>query len=107
MRILVIDVGGTLIKVSSSEHPEMIKIKSDTSMTPGKMVSKVIGKTGKWQFDAITIGYPGAVIHGHIVVASDLQKDGAMTFEKSWNDLLAAIDSKIKTIRSRELIHGR
>jgi transaldolase len=66
MRILVIDIGGNNIKVSSTEHPEPLKIKSGPSLTPEKMVSGVKEKIREWQYDAITVGYPGAVIHGHI-----------------------------------------
>lgn len=66
MKILIIDVGGTHIKVSSTEHLKPIKIISGSSLTPGKMVSEVKAKTHNWQYDAITVGYPGAVIHGHI-----------------------------------------
>jgi transaldolase len=66
MRILVIDIGGTHIKVSSTEHLKPIKIKSGPSLTPEKLVSRVKEKTRDWQYDAITVGYPGAVIHGHI-----------------------------------------
>jgi transaldolase len=66
MRILVIDVGGTHIKVSSTEQLKPVKIKSGLSLTPAKMVSEVKERTRDWQYDAVTIGYPGAVIHGHI-----------------------------------------
>ena len=66
MKILVIDIGGNHIKVSSTEHLESIKINSSSSMTPEKMVSEVKKWTRGWQYDAITIGYPGAVLHGHI-----------------------------------------
>jgi transaldolase len=66
MKILVIDVGGTHIKVSSTDHLKPIKIESGPSMTPGKMVSEVKDRTRDWKYDAITVGYPGAVIQGHI-----------------------------------------
>jgi transaldolase len=66
MRILIIDIGGSHIKVSSTEHMEPLKINSGPSMTPEKMVSEVKEATRVWQYDAITMGYPGAVIHGYI-----------------------------------------
>jgi transaldolase len=43
-----------------------VKIKSGRSLTPEELVSEVKEKTRDWQYDAITVGYPGAVIHGHI-----------------------------------------
>lgn len=87
MKILVIDVGGTHIKVSSTEHLEPIKIKSGPSLTPEKLVREVKEKTRDWQYDAITLGYPGAVIHGHI--ASEPYNLGhgwvGYDFEKNFN----------------------
>jgi predicted NBD/HSP70 family sugar kinase len=66
MKILVIDVGGSHIKVSSTDHLKFIEIQSGHDMTPEKMVSEVKEKVSGWKYDAITIGYPGAVLHGHI-----------------------------------------
>jgi transaldolase len=66
MKILVIDIGGTHIKVSSTDRLKPLKINSGPLMTPEKMVSKVKELTTGWKYDAVTIGYPGAVIHGHI-----------------------------------------
>lgn len=66
MKILVIDVGGTNVKVSATNHRKKLKIPSGLEMTAGKMVSAVTNLTGTWEYDAVTIGYPGAVLHGHI-----------------------------------------
>jgi polyphosphate glucokinase len=66
MKILVIDVGGTHVKVRASSK-ELIKIPSGPAMTAGKMVAAVRKLIAGWQYDAVTIGYPGAVIHGRIV----------------------------------------
>lgn len=66
MKILVVDVGGTHIKVSSTDHPDPVKIRSGHSMTPEKIVLDVKEETSGWQYEALTIGYPGAVLHGRI-----------------------------------------
>ncbi|HWD18002.1 MAG TPA: ROK family protein [Verrucomicrobiae bacterium] len=66
MNILVIDVGGTHIKVRSTTHPGKIEINSGPEMTPRKMVAAVTAATKGWPIDVITIGYPGAVLHGRI-----------------------------------------
>jgi polyphosphate glucokinase len=60
--ILVIDVGGTHIKVLATGQGEERKIRSGPTMTPSKMVRDVKPRTGSM---AISIGYPGPVIHGH------------------------------------------
>lgn len=66
MRILVIDVGGTNVKVLASGKRTPIKIPSGPHMTPSLMVTEVLAATATagWQFDAISIGYPGPVSNG-------------------------------------------
>ena len=66
MKILVIDVGGTHVKVRATSHKKRIEIPSGPKMTARKMVAAVQKLTADWQYDAVTIGYPGLVLHGHI-----------------------------------------
>jgi polyphosphate glucokinase len=66
MRILVIDIGGTNVKVKHSESEEIRKYPSGPELTPEQMVQAVISLTGDWEYDAISIGYPGPVVHGKI-----------------------------------------
>src|SRR6267143_1734823 len=66
MKILVIDVGGTHVKVRASSK-ELVKIPSGPKMTARKMVAAARKLIVGWQYDAVTIGYPGAVLHGRIV----------------------------------------
>jgi polyphosphate glucokinase len=63
-KILVIDVGGTHVKVLATGHKESVKIDSGPKMTAGKMVKEVRKVTGGWDYSAVSIGYPGPVIHG-------------------------------------------
>jgi len=67
MKILVIDVGGTHVKVRATGRNERLVIPSGPGMTSRKMVAAVRKLTLGWKYDAITIGYPGAVLHGRIV----------------------------------------
>jgi len=64
VKILVIDVGGTHIKVLATGHKRPLKIPSGSDMTPRVMVRRVLAATKDWDFDAVSIGYPGAVVHG-------------------------------------------
>ena len=64
MKILVIDVGGTNIKVLASGHRTPIKIPSGPRMTPRVMVDEVLAATADWEYDVISIGYPGPVERG-------------------------------------------
>src|SRR5512143_4247687 len=68
MRILVIDVGGTHVKVLATGHKQRVKFPSGPKMTPAKMVSAVRAATVGWKYDAVSIGYPGAVVHGRPIV---------------------------------------
>lgn len=69
MRTLVIDVGGTHIKVLASGQREHRQFESGRTMTARQMVAGVKAITKDWKFDTIAIGYPGPVIKGRI--ASD------------------------------------
>jgi polyphosphate glucokinase len=62
--ILVIDVGGTHVKVSDQHHKAPVKIDSGPQMTAERMVAAVREATAGWKYTAISIGYPGPVLHG-------------------------------------------
>lgn len=66
MKILAIDVGGTHVKVLASAQREPRKFKSGPSLTPARMVKQVRRLTADWPYDAVSIGYPGLVVHGRI-----------------------------------------
>jgi polyphosphate glucokinase len=63
-RILVIDVGGTNIKVGTAERAESLKIPSGKTMTAARMAADVCKAIEGWKYDAVSIGYPGAVKRG-------------------------------------------
>jgi polyphosphate glucokinase len=65
MKILIIDIGGTNIKVASSDNPVPIKIPSGPTMTAEQMTNDVLAATKGWAYDCISVGYPGPVIHDH------------------------------------------
>src|SRR5262245_57951921 len=62
--ILVVDVGGTNVKVLATGRRVTIKIPSGPEMTPRRMVSAVCDVTADWSYSVISIGYPGPVIAG-------------------------------------------
>lgn len=65
---MVIDVGGTSVKLYATAHAGRVKIPSGPHMTPGKMVAKVQEVAKAWDYTAISLGYPGPVIQGRIIV---------------------------------------
>jgi polyphosphate glucokinase len=64
LRILVIDVGGTHIKMLASGRRAFRKFDSGPDMTPKQMVRGVLAATADWRYERISIGYPGPVVHG-------------------------------------------
>jgi polyphosphate glucokinase len=62
--ILVIDVGGTHVKVLATGQKTPIKICSGPQMTAKKMVKAVLDVAAEWNYSAVSIGYPGPVVHG-------------------------------------------
>lgn len=63
--VLVIDIGGTNVKVSSTSQQVPLKIPSGTTMTAKLMAEQVKQATRNWKYDCISIGYPGPVSHDH------------------------------------------
>ena len=82
--ILVIDVGGTNLKLIDSNHAEAVKIPSGTTMTAQRMVEEVRNATKDWGCTAVSMGYPGPVINGKLLAEPHNLGSGwiDMDFEK-------------------------
>jgi predicted NBD/HSP70 family sugar kinase len=63
-RILVVDVGGTHVKVLATGQKEPREIVSGPTMTASQMVRDVKRITKDWKYDVVSIGFPGPVVHG-------------------------------------------
>ena len=66
MKVLMIDVGGTNVKLMASGHEGYRKFPSGRTLTAAKMVKGVLEATEDWQFEAISLGFPGLVREGRI-----------------------------------------
>ena len=64
MKVLVIDVGGTHVKVLATGRRVHRSFPSGPTMTPAQMVSGVQKITDDWKYDVVSIGYPGPVLRG-------------------------------------------
>jgi polyphosphate glucokinase len=64
-KVLVIDVGGTNIKLLATGQKVPRKIPSGPAMTAGKMVRVVKEYVRDWKYDRVSLGYPGPIINGH------------------------------------------
>ncbi len=63
MGVLVIDVGGTHVKVLATGRKEPVKLPSGPKMTAKKMVREVRKAANGWKYSVVSIGYPGPVLH--------------------------------------------
>ncbi len=65
MKILVIDVGGTHVKLLAGGHKKHLQFDSGPDLTAKKMVAVVKKEAARagWKYDAISMGYPGPVMH--------------------------------------------
>jgi len=59
--VLVVDIGGTHVKVYTSREREEREFVSGPKLTPRKMVSKIRKLVANWDYEVISIGYPGLV----------------------------------------------
>jgi polyphosphate glucokinase len=67
MKVLVVDVGGTHVKVLATSQEQKREFPSGPTLTPKQMVSKVRRLVADWNYDAISIGYPGLVVRNRPV----------------------------------------
>jgi polyphosphate glucokinase len=81
MIVLAIDIGGTHVKVLVSGQKEARKFPSGPTMTPKMMVDGVKKLTTDWKFEAISIGYPGPVLHNRPVTEPHNLAPGWTTFD--------------------------
>lgn len=64
LKILVIDVGGTHVKILATGQRQELEVASGPAMTAAQMVKDVKRLTSGWKYDVISIGYPGPVVQG-------------------------------------------
>jgi polyphosphate glucokinase len=67
MNVLVVDVGGTHVKLLATAQSEPRKLVSGPTLTALQMVAAVMELARDWKYDVVAIGYPGPVLHGRVV----------------------------------------
>jgi len=85
-RILSIDVGGSHVKVMTNRGRTRREFESGRHLSAKAMVRKVKHLTRDWTYDAISVGYPGPVVHNRPVAEPyNLGKGWAgFNFEKAF-----------------------
>jgi polyphosphate glucokinase len=61
MKVLVVDIGGTHVKVRATGPDEPRRFSSSKDLTPNRLVAKVRELTRDWEYEAVSLGYPGRV----------------------------------------------
>jgi polyphosphate glucokinase len=67
MNVLVVDVGGTHVKILATGQDEPRRFPSGPLLTAEQMVATVKDLAGEWTYDVVSIGYPGPVLLGRPV----------------------------------------
>ena len=68
MNVLVVDIGGTHVKILATGQEQPRKFPSGPKLTPKQMVAGVKKLAKDWKYNAVSIGYPGVVV-GNLPVA--------------------------------------
>jgi polyphosphate glucokinase len=93
MKILVIDIGGTNVKMLASGHENPRKFPSGPELTPEQMAEGVLAATTDWDYEVVSIGFPGPVLCGQPMTEPVNLGPGWMGF-----DFAAAFRRPVKVI---------
>jgi len=67
MRVLVVDIGGTHVKLLATGQQTPRELPSGPTLTAEQMVARVKAVAADWTYDAVSVGFPGPVLHGRPV----------------------------------------
>jgi len=93
LRVLAVDIGGTNVKILATGHAEPRKFPSGKDMTPRMMVAGVKNLAADWEYDVVSIGYPGHVVGDRAVTEPRNLARGWVGF-----DFAAAFGHPVKVI---------
>ena len=93
MNVLVIDTGGTHVKILATGEKTRRKMPSGPTLTAKQMASAVKKLAGDWKYDVVSIGYPGLVVDGRPALEPHNLGPGWVGF-----DFAAAFKRPVKVI---------
>ena len=93
MNVLVVDVGGTNVKILATGQKGARRFPSGPMLTPRRMVAGVKKLAGDWKYDAVSIGYPGRVVGDRAITEPRNLARGWVGF-----DFAAAFGRPVKVI---------
>jgi len=92
-RVLVVDIGGTSIKLKATGQEDVRKHPSGPDLKPQGLVDIVSQMTSDWEYDVVSIGYPGPVLGGRPACEPRNLGDGWVGF-----DLESAFGKPVKLV---------
>jgi polyphosphate glucokinase len=90
---LVVDVGGTSVKILATGQSQHRSFASGPTLTPRQMVSETKKLSRDWGYDLVSIGYPGPVVHGQPIAEPHNLGRGWVGF-----DFAAAFGHPVKVV---------
>jgi polyphosphate glucokinase len=81
MNTLVLDIGGTNVKMLVTDQEQPRKFHSGPKLTPEEMVVGVKRETADWQYDRVSIGLPTPIVHGKPVHEPNNLGSGWVNFD--------------------------
>ena len=61
MNVLVVDIGGSHVKMALAGSGRTTRFDSSPELTPEEAIKRIRAETDGWEFDSVSIGYPGRV----------------------------------------------
>jgi polyphosphate glucokinase len=92
-KVLVVDVGGSSVKILATGQRESRSFPSGPKLTPRRMVAGVKKLAADWPYNAVSIGYPGPVLRGRPISEPYNLGRGWVGFE-----FAAAFDHPVKVV---------
>jgi polyphosphate glucokinase len=93
VKTLVVDIGGSKVKMLATGHVAPRKFPSGPELTPEQMVAGVLAATTDCDYEAVSIGFPGPVLCGQPMTEPVNLGPGWMGF-----DFAAAFGRPVKVI---------
>jgi polyphosphate glucokinase len=93
VNILVVDVGGTHVKILVTGQETSRAFVSGPTLTPKMMVAGVLKAAADWPHEAVSIGYPGPVLRGKPIAEPHNLAPGWVGF-----DFAAAFGCPVKLV---------
>ena len=104
--VLVIDVGGTNVKLLLTGQREPRRIASGLKMTGKRMVDAVKSATLDWNYDVIAMGYPGPVSNGRGLGGDTPKPAASPTAPATANSALIELTSSVSRVKVMKTFGG-